>query len=229
MTDPYKTLGVDRSMSDEEIKQAYRALVRKYHPDRYPDPDLAEIATEKMKEINAAYEEIQAERRNEETFRQSGAGGADDGSAGGGGANRDQSAGDARYQSTRDFSGTRGGYNQVRYFINEGDLDGAEVLLRGVPEGRRTAEWYFLTGCVLLRRGYFVDAQANLDYACRLDPYNSEYRTVCDRLRAQLAATGARGGTADPNGEVTGCDICSSLMLMNCCCHCMGGDQLRCC
>ena len=70
MTDPYKILGVDRSMSDEEIKQAYRALARKYHPDRYTDPDLAEIATEKMKEINAAYEEIQEERKNAEAFRQ---------------------------------------------------------------------------------------------------------------------------------------------------------------
>ena len=55
---PYKILGVSPNASDEEIKKVYRELVRKYHPDRYTDSDLADLANEKMKEINAAYEEI---------------------------------------------------------------------------------------------------------------------------------------------------------------------------
>ena len=59
MIDPYKLLGVAPTATDEEVKQAYRALVRKYHPDKYAGTDLADMANEKMKEINAAYEEIQ--------------------------------------------------------------------------------------------------------------------------------------------------------------------------
>ena len=62
MKDPYKVLGVSSNATDEEIKKAYRELVRKYHPDKYRDSDLADLAGEKMKEINAAYEEIQKER-----------------------------------------------------------------------------------------------------------------------------------------------------------------------
>ena len=63
MTDPYKVLGVARDASDDEIKKAYRALIKKYHPDKYRDSDLADLANEKMKESNAAYEEIQQLRR----------------------------------------------------------------------------------------------------------------------------------------------------------------------
>ena len=54
--DPYTVLGVDRNASEAEIKKAYRALAKKYHPDNNPnDP----VAAEKMKEINAAYDQIQ--------------------------------------------------------------------------------------------------------------------------------------------------------------------------
>ena len=56
MNDPYQILGVSENASDEEIKKAYRELARKYHPDNYHDNPLADLAQEKMKEINAAYE-----------------------------------------------------------------------------------------------------------------------------------------------------------------------------
>ncbi|MGN1095712.1 MAG: DnaJ domain-containing protein [Eubacteriales bacterium] len=64
MTNPYTVLGVDPSASDEEIKKAYRELAKKYHPDNYADSPLADLAQEKMKEINEAYDTIQKERLN---------------------------------------------------------------------------------------------------------------------------------------------------------------------
>ena len=64
MKDPYKVLGISRDATDTEVKNAYRILARKYHPDSYAgNPDMAELAEEKMKEINAAYEQITKERK----------------------------------------------------------------------------------------------------------------------------------------------------------------------
>ena len=55
MNDPYAVLGVSKNATEAEITKAYRALARKYHPDLNPGDKTAEA---KMKEINAAYEQI---------------------------------------------------------------------------------------------------------------------------------------------------------------------------
>ncbi len=206
MTNPYKILGVSPDASDEEIKQAYRELVLKYHPDKYAGTDLADMATEKMKEINAAYEEISQMRRQK-------AAGAD-------------SQGNGEYYGYRSNSQSSSGaavFTRIRMHINNGELDDAEVLLRGIPDDKHGAEWHFLFGCVMLRRGFIVDAQTHLDMACRIDPYNSEYRTVCDRLRAQTArgAGGYRTDNAPMNGCACSlCDICTTIACIDCCCDC---------
>lgn len=58
MKNPYEVLGINEGASDEEIKKAYRELVKKYHPDKYVNNPLADLAAEKMKEINDAYDAL---------------------------------------------------------------------------------------------------------------------------------------------------------------------------
>ena len=53
---PYEVLGVSENASDEEIKKAYKELVKKYHPDKYQNNPLTDLAEEKLQEINEAYE-----------------------------------------------------------------------------------------------------------------------------------------------------------------------------
>ncbi len=58
MKDPYEVLGLQRGATKEEVKHAYRRLAKKYHPDMNVDNPLADLAEEKFKEIQQAYDEI---------------------------------------------------------------------------------------------------------------------------------------------------------------------------
>ena len=63
--DPYATLGVSVSSSDAEIEQAYRRKISEYHPDRVANAadEIRNLAEQRARDINAAYETIQQQRR----------------------------------------------------------------------------------------------------------------------------------------------------------------------
>ena len=210
--DPYQVLGVSPNASDEEIKKAYRELVRKYHPDKYQNSDLADLASEKMKEVNAAYEAI-------EKMRADGANGAHGQNTYNGYQNGGQ-----QYSS---YS-TNPRYAEIRRLLNAGNVALAEQKLHEVDAGDRGAEWQFLMGWVLLRKGAYMDAQAHFDRACAMDPRNMEYRNARDSLRARANGYGAGYRTTN-DGGCSGCDMCQTLLCADCCCECMGGDLIRCC
>ena len=209
MTDPYKVLGVAPDASDDEIKKAYRALARKYHPDKYRDSDLADLASEKMKEVNAAYEEIQNMRKN------------------GGSSSSSSGAGYGGYSTGTSSSTGNPKYNEIRRLINANNVPEAERLLYEFHEGDRGAEWNFLFGCVLIKKGQFVDAQRYFDIACSMDPYNNEYKAARENLRRRASGYGGGYQTSRSGGSC--CDVCSTLICADCCCECCGGDLISCC
>ena len=61
MKDPYEVLGVTPDASLEQVKESYRALAKKYHPDNYADSPLKDLAEEKMTEVNAAYDAVMSD------------------------------------------------------------------------------------------------------------------------------------------------------------------------
>ena len=212
MTDPYKVLGVSRDAADDDIKKAYRALARKYHPDNYAGSDLADLASEKMKEINEAYDTIQRERASQKNG--SGAGSAYGGTYGG--------TGSGGYS----YAGSAPTLNRVRMLINSGRFSEAGILLDSIPQGERGAEWNYLKGCTLLQRGWYHDAQKYFEIACYMDPANAEYRAALQNMRS---SAGQYGKTYTSVGGCSACDICSGLVCADCLCECCGGDLLRCC
>ena len=210
MNDPYQILGVSENASDEEIKKAYRELARKYHPDNYHDNPLADLAQEKMKEINAAYEQITKERSGGGR-QQSRAGGAH----GYGGASYRQYSGGQSSSSV---------LQQVRVAISSGDLSRAEALLANYSD--HNAEWNFLRGAVCYRRGWMDEAKRYYQTACQMDPGNAEYRQALDFMENN-SQTAYRSAGSPFGTEMCGGNPCLTL----CCLYalCNGGGYWFCC
>lgn len=216
MDDPYKVLGVLPNASDEEIKAAYRNLVKKYHPDNYADSPLADLATEKMKEVNEAYNAVKEMRSR------GGSSGYGQRSAGYGGGQT--SGGYDGYRTA--YSGGSERFAHVRSMINAGQILQAQSVLDAVPVSERDAEWNFLMGSVMLSRGWANEAYVNFQNACRQDPANPEYRAALSRMESQMNGNmwgGFNGYNRGNQQGCTGCDICTGLICADCLCGGMGG------
>lgn len=201
MKDPYSILGVSKNATDEEIKSAYRELARKYHPDNYQDNPLSDLAADKMKEINEAYDAIVNSRRGRQNT----------------------------YDGNFNQDGRSSAFPEVRSLIAQNRLEQAQEVLDGVPINSRNAEWYFLNGTVLYRRGWFDQAYTSFATACRMDPANPEYRNAFNRSQAQTNQGYNPYRSYNSAAGCDACDCCSNLICADCLCECMGGDLIPCC
>ncbi|MBQ1411208.1 MAG: DnaJ domain-containing protein [Oscillospiraceae bacterium] len=204
MKDPYEVLGVSRTASDSEIKTAYRELVKKYHPDNYANNPLADLASEKMKEVNEAYDAITRTRGSQSGSYQNGSYQSSGYQSGG-------------YQSgSYSYGGGNGGasYAQVRAYINANQLDAAESILNTAPN--RDGEWYYLKGTIAYRRGWLDEARQHYQTACAMVPSNFEYQNALRTV--QGGYTPYRQTNYQRSDMDEACNLCNALLCLNCLC-----------
>lgn len=203
MNNPYEVLGVSPSATDDEIKKAYRELAKKYHPDKYANTPLADVAEQKMKEVNEAYDEINK-------MRQKGKGTGSTGNTSYGGYS---------------YNNANSQFNNVRIYIRNNMLGDAERILDSTPESERNAEWHFLKGMCAYRKGWSEQANNYFRTALDMDPNNPEYRTAVNNMNNQRSYNYG-GYNTNNGGGVYGCsccDICSAMICADCMCRCCSG------
>ena len=197
---PYEVLGVPENASEEEIKKAYKELVKKYHPDKYQDNPLADLAEEKLQEINEAYDMLMKKRSS-------------------------SSSGSYNYGNYGTGSGNGGSYGTpdymaVRRYIDAGNLTAAENILNSTKD--RSAEWFFLSGMLSYRKGWYDDAINKLRAANDLAPNNMEYSQAYGRI---INMGGAYQNQAYGRGYGSSNDMCCQALqcyiCADCCCDCI--------
>ena len=202
-------LGVPENADEETIKKAYKELVKKYHPDKYINNPLADLASEKLKEVNKAYDMLMNKGSSGNGYSEGYSGGYSGKSYAGG----NQSG---AYSSPS--------FQNVRALISMRNYPAAEAMLSNLP---RTAEWNYLMGICKINMGMYDSGISFIRTAVSMEPNNFEYRSTLNNIEnrnntyRQYNTGGCIGG--DP------CTCCSNLICADCCCECMGGDLISCC
>lgn len=201
MKNPYEVLGINEGASEEDIKLAYREMVKKYHPDKYVNNPLKDLAEEKMREINEAYDYlIKNSGRSSSSSQANNQSSYNRGSQG-------------NYQSSYSGGSSSGNeaFQNIRSYINRNDINTAESMLNNI--GLKTAEWYFLHGVIQMKKGWYSGAYQDLQRAVNMDPNNFEYREALKRATASNNTY--RNYSYNTNNRKSSSDVCD---ILTCCC-----------
>ena len=220
MMDPYQVLGVSRSASDEEIKKAYRALSRRYHPDaNINNPNKAQ-AEEKFKQVQQAYDQIMKEKQQGSSYGGAygngyGGGGFDGAGFGGfGGASYGGNyySGQNRYHEESSKLQAAANYIQNRYYKE------ALNVLNDIPFGERQGRWYYYSAVANQGIGNTATALEHIRRAVELEPSNVQYRQFQQHL--EYGGTWYTTMGSSYERPYSGGDWCLKMILLNMFCNC---------
>ena len=196
---PYEVLGVSPNASNDEVKKAYRQLSKKYHPDSYVNNPLADLAEEKFKEVQAAYDEIMKMRQNPYAY-----------------------TGQQSYNSN---AYENADYNTVRSYINARRFREALTMLAGM--GNRNAMWYYYSAVANLGIGNNLVAVEHAKQAAAMEPGNMEYVNFANQMQFRSQQYQNTGYNYGRQSYGTG-NLCCDLWCLDTMCECMGGDLCGC-
>lgn len=238
---PYEVLGITPSATPQEIREAYLALAKKYHPDRYQDSALKKQAEDKMKRINAAYDiltkqqpkytqttsqtgsQTSGQTGQQTSGQQTGSYYSTTGTWGWTNSHRHATAEDLGRENNHGNESSRysGRYAaeffRVRQLINLGEIETAMKLLNAIP--LKNAEWEFLYGMCCYRNGKYSQAYEFISRACRMDPDNTEYAAALNTMRGSTRNTTTWTKSADSLDTAGFCVsvICANILCGLCC------------
>ncbi|MBE5893594.1 MAG: J domain-containing protein [Lachnospiraceae bacterium] len=240
--DPYSVLGINRGATEEEIKKAYKALSRKYHPDANVNNPNRDQAEEQFKEIQAAYQQIMKERTEGYGYNQSGGYGSsytgNTTSSGG------QNSGSGYGNFYDDFFGGFGfggfgqgqgtGYEEepklraAGNYVRNGYYKEARTTLDGMGEHERNARWYYYSALANAGVGNNVAALEHAKRAASLEPNNLEYQNLVNRFESGGSwYTQRQAAYGYPNSGNS--NLCVKLCIANMFCNlCCGGGGMCC-
>lgn len=194
---PYEILGVPANASDNEIKAAYRQKARDISVGTDQSSPFAE---QRLDELNRAYDTILAMRRNSSSYTS------------------DQNP----FNEYKDYVQT---YIDLRKKFRDGNYDDVDVILDTIPECDRSGEWYYLKAQVQYKKGWLTDAAENASKACSIDPTNSEYRDLYNRMQRNQAG----GYRTQGKNKSSCCELCAAVSCIDCLCEAFGHDFIKCC
>lgn len=203
VTNPYEVLGISPNASNDEVKKAYRELSRKYHPDSYVDNPLADLAEEKFKEVQEAYDQIMKQRENGGYSYQTG----------------------GQSYSSANSSQETVELQAARNYINARRFREALNVLAGISN--RNAMWYYYSSIANMGIGNNLVAVDHAKQAAAMEPNNMEYVNYANQMQFRSQHYQNRGYGYGRTSYGTG-DLCCDLWCLDTMCECMGGDLCSC-
>ena len=215
--DPYKVLGLTEGASKEEIKKAYRKKAKEFHPDLHPDDPKA---SEKMHQINEAYEHLmnpeKFQNRTAESGRQTSRQEND----------YEDWFGFGRRQTTEilrpeRMSGDSETIKQVVDLITIGKYLYANQTLNTVISQYRDGRWHYLSALANYGMGNTIAAMERIQTAIQMEPENVLYQNIKQSMY-HTGRTYSSTGEAYQNYASGMGRVCWSIWLTQLFCTCFG-------